>query len=576
MPQAKKRWQQDDRQTTGRAPPTDLLSEAMNHMPQGVVMFGADGLLIVCNKRYIEMYGLSEDIVKPGCSFRALIEHRKDTGLLKKNVQQYCADLLETSKGGRTEQVYMETTDGRTIHVVNQPTPSGGLVSTHEDVTLYRAAEAKIEHLANHDVLTDLPNRALFKAQLDQALLPTKRGQQLAVLFIDLDNFKGINDTLGHAVGDQLLQTVAERLRKCIRTTDMIARLGGDEFVIIQALVGQPSDAAEMATRIRNAVSAPCILSDHQIVIDTSIGIALAPHDGVDADELVRNADMALYGAKAAGRGTHRFFERDMDVRMMERRKLELELRQALVKGEFELHYQPQVNLKTSSISGCEALLRWNHPERGMVAPHDFITVAEEIGLIARIGEWVIRTACAEAAAWPDDISVAVNVSALQFRTQNLVQIVTHALAASGLPPHRLEIEITESILLEQTEETLAILQQLHKLDVQIAMDDFGTGYSSLSYLQKFPFDKIKIDQSFINALSDKDETTAIVRAVAGIAGSLRMTTTAEGVETAQQREIVTALGCTEMQGHLFSAARPAQDIAEYLATNGIRKANIA
>jgi predicted signal transduction protein with EAL and GGDEF domain len=328
-----------------------------------------------------------------------------------------------------------------------------------------------------------------------------------------------------------------------------------------------------MAARIRDAVTEPCRLSEHQIVIDTSIGIALAPHDGIGSDELLRNADMALYGAKAAGRGTYRFFEREMDVRMVERRKLELELRQALVKGEFEIHYQPQVNLQTSSISGCEALLRWKHPERGMVAPNDFITVAEEIGLIARIGEWVIRTACAEAAKWPDHISVAVNVSALQFRTQNLVQIVAHALAASGLPACRLEIEITESILLEHTEETLAILHQLRKLGVQIAMDDFGTGYSSLSYLQKFPFDKIKIDQSFINGLSQKDETTAIVRAVAGIAGSLHMSTTAEGVETVLQRDIVSALGCTEMQGYLFSAARPAQEISEFLLDHGIRNA---
>ncbi|HTO28579.1 MAG TPA: EAL domain-containing protein, partial [Devosia sp.] len=282
------------------------------------------------------------------------------------------------------------------------------------------------------------------------------------------------------------------------------------------------------------------------------------------------------YGARADGRGTYRFFERAMDVRMMERRKLELELHQALVKGEFEIHYQPQLNLENSSISGCEALLRWRHSERGLVAPGDFITVAEEIGLIARIGEWVMRTACADAATWPDDISVAVNVSALQFRTQNLVQIVINALAASGLAAHRLEIEITETILLEQTEETLTTLHQLRKLGVRIAMDDFGTGYSSLSYLQKFPFDKIKIDQSFINGLSQRDETTAIVRAVAGLAGSLHMVTTAEGVETAQQRDIVAALGCTEMQGYLFSAALPAQDIAEFLFASRLGSTNAA
>ncbi len=578
--QGRMRRQQGDRDDHGmdgtRPALASLLGEALNNMPHGVVMFDADARLVVNNRRYVEMYRLSEDIVRPGCSLHTLIKHRKETGLFDGDVEKYCTDILSTIRRGRTVSQHIVTADGRTIHVVNQPIPSGGWVVTHEDVTRYKAAEAQIEHLAHHDALTDLPNRAQFNAQLEQALLLTERGQQLAVLFIDLDHFKNINDTLGHAIGDALLQTVATRLYSCIRKTDMIARLGGDEFVVIQTLVEHPSDAAGLAARIRDAIIAPYDLSDHHIMIDTSIGIALAPHDTSVASELLRNADMALYGAKAAGRGTYRFFEREMDVRMAKRRTLELELRQALAKGEFEIHYQPLVNLKRSSISSCEALLRWRHPERGMIEPGNFIAIAEEIGLIARIGEWVIRTACAEAATWPGDIAVAVNVSPLQFRTQNLTQVVANALAASGLQAHRLEIEITETILMEQTEETLAILHQLRNLGVRIAMDDFGTGYSSLSYLQKFPFDKIKIDQSFINGLSQKDETTAIVRAVAGLAGSLHMTTTAEGVETAQQRDIVTALGCTEMQGYLFSAARPPREIAELLLTHGAGMANVA
>lgn len=549
----------------GGAPSADLLNEVMENMPHGVVMFDAEARIVVSNRRYVTMYGLSEEVVKPGCTLHALISHRKQAGLFVGDVDRYCAKILEAIAVGETETYEIVTAEGQTIHVVNQPIPSGGWVVTHEDVTQSRAAEAKIAHLAHHDALTDLPNRALFKAQLEQTLLLVERGQQLAVHFIDLDNFKGINDTLGHAVGDELLRMVSSRLQDCVRKTDMVARLGGDEFVVLQTLVEQPSDAAELAARIREAVTIPCDLLGHHIPIDTSIGIALAPHDATTADELLKNADMALYGAKAGGRGTYRFFERDMDVRMIKRRQLEMELRQALARGEFEVHYQPLVNLKRSRISGCEALLRWHHPERGLIPPSEFITVAEEIGLIARIGEWVIGTACAEAATWPDDITIAVNVSPVQFRKQNLVQVVSRALETSGLAAHRLEIEITETILMERTAETLGVLHQLRSLGVRIVMDDFGTGYSSLGYLQKFPFDKIKIDQSFINGLSQQAETTAIVRAVTGLAGSFHMTTTAEGVETEQQREIVEALGCTEMQGYLFSAARPADEVADLL-----------
>jgi diguanylate cyclase (GGDEF)-like protein len=566
---ARQKWSSDFVAPNDDTPPAEnLLAEALENMPHGVVMFGRDARLQVSNRRYIDMYGLSEEIVKPGCTLRDLIAHRKEAGLFSGDVEQYCVDILYTIMRGRTAAQEIVTADGRTIHVVNQPVPSGGWVVTHEDVTEYKAAEAQIAHLAHHDALTDLPNRALFKAQLEQALLLTERGQQLAVLFLDLDNFKGINDTLGHPVGDELLRTVADRLRDCIRNTDMVARLGGDEFVVIQTLVEQPSDVAVLAARIREAINEPCDLLGHHVVVDTSIGIALAPHDGCTVDQLLKNADMALYGAKASGRGTYRFFERDMDVRMVERRKLELELRQALVKGEFEIHYQPLVNLEHSTVTGCEALLRWHHPERGLVAPGEFIGVAEEIGLIGRIGEWVLRTACGEAAKWPDDISIAVNVSPVQFRKHNLVQVVTQALAASGLRANRLEIEITETVLMEHTDETLAILHQLRALGVRIAMDDFGTGYSSLSYLQKFPFDKIKIDQAFINGLSSNEETTAIVRAVTGLASSFRMATTAEGVETQQQRDIVTALGCTEMQGYLFSAARPANEVTKLFQGN--------
>lgn len=404
---------------------------------------------------------------------------------------------------------------------------------------------------------------------------PQSRGQTPCSDVLDLDSSKCINDTYGHQIGDELLKIVAERLRAAMRKTDMVARFGGDEFVIVSAALDRPEDAADLATRMREQILQPYSLSGHEVVVDTSIGVALSPGDGIDGEQLLKNADLALYSAKRSGRSTYRFFESDMDLRMTERRNLEMDLRNAFVNGEFEIHYQPLLNLDRNTICSCEALLRWNHVTRGQVPPQEFVPVAEEIGLISRIGEWVIRTACAEATNWPDDVSVAVNVSPVQFRNQNLVQVVAGALATSRLAPHRLEIEITEAILLEHTEETLAILRSLHTLGVRVAMDDFGTGYSSLAYLQKFPFDKIKIGQVFIRTLSSEVDTQAIVRAVTGIAESFHMETTAEGVETADQRAIVTALGCTEMQGYLFSAARPANEILDLLHSCNPRR-NVA
>lgn len=553
-----------------------LLREALNNMTHGVVMYDSKSRIVVCNDPYFEIYGLSKDVVKPGCTLLDVLKQRKAAGSFAGNVRKYRKSILDSIKQGETSTQYFTTADGRTIHIINRPMAGGGWVVTHEDVTLYKRAEDQIAHMAHHDALTDLPNRTLFGAQLDQALHWVTDDQQLAVLFLDLDNFKNINDTLGHPIGDELLKIVAQRLRGCIRESDIIARLGGDEFVIVQTKVEQPSDVAGLASRIREAIMAPYEILEHQIVIDTSIGIALSPGDGMTPEQLIRNADMALYGAKASGRGTHRFFEQAMDARMMARHALELDLRKALVNGEFEIYYQPLVNLERDEISCCEALLRWQHPQRGMIDPNVFIPVAEETGLITRIGEWVIRTACQEAAGWPGDITLAVNVSPAQFKNKNLMQVVVHALAASALPAKRLEIEITEAILMEQTDATLVTLNQLRELGVRIAMDDFGTGYSSLSYLQKFPFDKIKIDGSFINALSDKAESKAVVRAVTGMAESFRMITTAEGVETEAQLEIVKALGCTEMQGHLFAKACTASDMAKMLTSQGVKIAKAA
>ncbi len=544
------------------------LRNTLDNMVQGVLMFDADRKIVVCNRRYLEMYELSEEIVRPGCSLRELLEYRKASGSLALDVSVYLQKIDELLETGETSEMLVDTGDGRTIHVVTQPLPNHGWVTTHEDITLQKEAEARIAHMAHHDALTDLPNRTLFGAQLEAALRWLKRDEQMAVLFLDLDNFKNINDTLGHQIGDALLKTVADRLRGCIRETDEVARLGGDEFVIVQTKVGGPNDVAQFARRVREAIMQPYELEDHHVIVDTSIGIAMAPGDGTTSDELIKNADLALYGAKASGRGTFHFFEQAMDARMMARHALELDLRRALVNGEFEIHYQPLVNLEQDRISACEALLRWNHPVNGLVGPDSFIPVAEETGLITRIGDWVIRKACEEAATWPDGITLAINISPVQFRNENLISVVTHALAVSGLAPERLELEITEAILLDQTEATLDTLNRLRSFGIRIAMDDFGTGYSSLSYLQKFPFDKIKIDGSFVNALSDAPESTAVIRAVTGLASSFHMVTTAEGVETKEQLRIVRELGCTEMQGHLFSKACNAQELFRLLQTH--------
>jgi diguanylate cyclase (GGDEF)-like protein len=441
----------------------------------------------------------------------------------------------------------------------------GGWVATHQDITEQRRSEAKIAHMALHDALTDLPNRLLLSERLEHALARVKRGEVVATHLLDLDLFKHVNDTLGHAVGDKLLQAVAGRLLAVARETDTVARMGGDEFAIVQVALERPAEATTLAERVIEAIREPYQIDGHQVVIGTSVGIAIGPNDGVDPDQLLRNADLALYRAKSDGRGAFRFFEPGMDVKLKARRAMENDLRKALAAGEFELHYQPVVCLAGKGITGLEALIRWRHSEKGMISPGEFIPLAEEIGFIVRIGEWVIRQACATAAGWPDHTTIAVNVSPTQFRHPGLVQVVVGALAASGLPARRLEIEITESVLLEDSDKTLATLFRLRELGVRIAMDDFGTGYSSLSYLQSFPFDRIKIDRSFVKDITVASGSLNIVRAVAAMARGLGMAATAEGVETQEQMEAVRSEGCTEMQGFFFSKPRPASEIAELL-----------
>ena len=421
---------------------------------------------------------------------------------------------------------------------------------------------AELHKLAHHDRLTGLANRDLFREiMLRQLALARRDGTSLAVLCIDFDRFKNINDTLGHHAGDLLLRQAAERMRNSIRDSDTLARVGGDEFLLLQIAGSQPEAAAQLADQLIKRLAEPFDLEGQQTYIGGSIGIAVSQLDGRGPDELLRNADLALYQAKEDGRGTFRFFAPGMDLKMQSRRVMEQDLRKALPAGEFELYYQPVVNLASNRISGFEALIRWHHPERGLIAPDTFIPLAEETGFIVPMGEWVIRQACAAAAKWPEDLHVAVNVSGVEFRNPGLAQVIVGALAASGLHPARLEIEITESVLVQNKETTLATLHQLRALGVRIAMDDFGTGYSSLTYLQSFPFDKIKIDRSFVKDITENAGSLNIVRTVVALANGMGMTATAEGVETTEQLDSITSEGCAEMQGFLFSQPLPVQEI---------------
>jgi diguanylate cyclase (GGDEF)-like protein len=420
--------------------------------------------------------------------------------------------------------------------------------------------------MAHYDALTDLPNRVLMRSHLERRVAELGEGKPFAILYIDVDEFKGVNDSLGHEVGDELLRQVANRLRACVSGNDMVARLGGDEFAIVKAGTSDPAELTALAETILATLRTPVNYKGQEIPTDASIGIAIAPDHGDNSDDLLKRADLAMYAAKSEGRRTFRIFSPEYDAKARQRRQLELDLRQALARGEFEVHYQPLVDLAANTVTGCEALLRWRHPERGMVSPADFIPVAEDIGLIGEIGEWVLKQACHEAASWPGQIHIAVNVSPVQFRSRTLALKVAAALAESGLAPERLELEITETVLIRDDEEALTILQQLRQLGVRIALDDFGTGYSSLSYLHRFPFDKIKIDRSFINDIGRSEDSSPIVQAVVHMAAARRMATTAEGVETEAQRAVLRQLGCSQMQGWLFSPAVPAAKLKQLLS----------
>ena len=435
-----------------------------------------------------------------------------------------------------------------------------------EEIADREELQARSQFLAYHDSLTGLGNRLLFKEQLEEALNDASVTHPLAVLFLDLDGFKAINDTLGHSVGDLLLRSIAAKLRDLLPSTDRIARLGGDEFAILQISSAQPASSIALAERVIDVVGLPHNIDGHDVTVGASVGIAVARPGEMNTETFLKSADLAMYAAKSEGRGTYRMFDPQMDAAVQTRRSMERDMRTALAQGGFSLYYQPLVNLQTQRITAFEALMRWNHVERGNVPPSEFIPIAEEMGLIVQMGEWALRHACSEAATWPADVRVSVNLSPLQFSKGNLVSTVMSALAFSGLSPSRLDLEITESVLLEKTERNIAILNQLRQMGVRISMDDFGTGYSSIGYLRSFPFDKIKIDQSFVRDLLVDEGSLAIVRAIAGLGVSFGMTTTAEGVETEDQMRCLNLEGCVEVQGYLYSKPVPASEIGGLLA----------
>jgi diguanylate cyclase (GGDEF)-like protein len=535
-------------------------------MPLGVCMFDKAGQLAISNNRYLQMYRLEPDKITPGTPLRELIERKKARGTFFGDVAAFCQELAGQINRGLQVRGITQLDDSRVISSLSQPTEDGGWVSIHEDITERKKAEEEIAYMAHHDVLTGLLNRARFVERLEDQLASIKGGTKLAVLFLDLDHFKHVNDTLGHLIGDDLLKMVADRLRHCVRGTDVIARLGGDEFAILCADIADLESVSGLADTICAVVKEPYDLNGLQAVVDVSIGIACTSDDTIGSTELMKQADVALYRVKADGRSAYRFFEPKMLARIEARRILEADLARGLAKGQFELFYQPVVNIEENRIVGLEALARWRHPERGLVSPAEFIPIAEETGLIVPLGEWVIRQACSDAAKWPSHVKIAVNLSPTQFRSRALSQIVINALRVSGVAPSRLELEITEEILLGHSRETLAVLEQLRKLGIQIVMDDFGIGYSSLNYLRLFPFDKIKIDRSFVNDLSKGNALSlTIVQAVTRLARVLNVPSTAEGIETEEQLELVRAAGCTEFQGYFFSKPRPAAEIMQLL-----------
>ena len=555
------------------------LDAALGNMSQGLCLFGADSRLQVVNRRFCEIFQLAPESIAPGMNYREVIArlhaagHFTDRPLAGVVLDEY--RLLDQRDQAMR---FLHIADGRVVGIARETLPDGSWLATYEDVTERRQAEDRIAFMANHDVLTSLPNRALFTERMSAAVIQAERGIGCAVLFVDLDHFKPVNDTLGHSAGDELLRGVAERLSACTRDVDTVARLGGDEFAIVQCGIANPEQAVALANRLIESLAVPFNVNGHSVSIGASVGVSLAPSDGNDVLRLMKNADVALYRAKEDGRGTWRFFEAAMDSRLQARREMELDLRNALDENQFALEYQPLFDLQSDRVTGFEALLRWHHPRRGLIAPGDFIPLAEETGVIRDIGSWVLRTACTETMRWPGHLKVAVNVSPVQLKTGDFYADLTEALAVSALPANRLELEITESVVLANSGSVFATLNRVRELGVQLSMDDFGTGYSSLMSLRSYPFNKIKIDKTFVQDLSASPGAELVIRAVIVLGGGLGMRITAEGVETSEQLARLRMEGCDEIQGYLISPPVPASKVPALLErwNQGSRRGLIA
>jgi diguanylate cyclase (GGDEF)-like protein len=532
---------------------------ALGNMSQGLSMYDADHRLVVWNGQFVQLYGFPAEFVKRGRPFQEVFDYLVASGTIKEQPNRYLARRAERLASVKIFSAQFELDDGRTVAVTNHAMANGGWVSTHEDITDRRNAEFRIEQLAHLDGLTGLANRNLFKERLDRALTSHRRlGAEFAVLLLDLDRFKSVNDTLGHQAGDKLLKRVAGRIKEICSETDIAARLGGDEF----AMIAMPRDGnllesvQILASRLIEAIGAPDEIDGRPVVVGCSIGIALVPTHGERIDEILRNADLALYRSKSEGRNCFQIYSEQMKTEAERRNALEIDLREAIWGDQLEVHYQPIVDIVSRRVASVEALARWTHPTRGPIPPTEFIPVAEQTGLIVELGNWILLQACRGAKQFPSNIKVSVNLSPVQFAESNIVEWASFALADSGLPAGRLEFEITEGVLLEETERNLNSLREMKNIGISIALDDFGVGYSSLAYLTKFPFDKVKIDKSFIDTL-DQRETSAVISSIVELAKSLNLTLVAEGIETDDQRQRVRSLGIKFGQGFLFAEPMP-------------------
>ena len=532
---------------------------ALGHMSQGISMYDGDQRLVVWNNRFVQLYGFPHELVTLGRPFKELFDYLVTTGTIQEQPDRYMAIRDERLASEKIFSAQFVLADGRTVAVINHAIANGGWVSTHEDITDRKNSEIRIEQLAHFDGLTGLANRNLFKDRLDAALSRHRRlGTEFAVFLLDLDRFKTVNDTLGHQAGDKLLEGVAERIKATCAEADIPARLGGDEFAVI-AMAGSGDlqhNVEVLAARLIEMISAPDQIDGHPVVVGCSIGIALVPAHGERIDEILRNADLALYRSKSVGRNCFQIYSEQMKAEADRRSALEIDLREAIWGDQLDVHYQPVVDIVSRRVVSVEALARWNHPTRGPIPPTEFIPVAEQTGLIVELGNWIMLRACRDATQMPSNIKVAINLSPVQFAKSNIVEWASYALADSGLPAERLEFEITEGVLLEDTERNLNSLRELKAMDISIALDDFGVGYSSLAYLTKFPFDKVKIDKSFIDAL-DRTETSAVISSIVELANSLNLAILAEGIETEEQRKRVRSLGIKFGQGFLFAEPVP-------------------